>query len=175
MPFLPKEFGSSQKQSCPHLPSKNITPLVDQNRKITVTLNPLGIHVADDCFRSRPDHQRFFQFFPSTVGDYCTFRTETLNMLSFLFHEMLGNQQREVGIDMPCFLEHPVKPCLHRLPDGESAGTNHHAPFDRSIIRKLSRGNHIQIPLGIVFLTGCYIFCHSEIINAEIWRWLYGH
>src|SRR5207302_930789 len=61
MPFLPEEFGRAQEEAWPHFPPDNVRPLIDQNGKIAVRLHPLCVAGADNCFRSRPNHQRLSQ------------------------------------------------------------------------------------------------------------------
>ena len=57
MPFLPQELCSPKEWSGTHLPAHDIGPLVDQERKVTVGVDPLPIHMPDDGLGGRPDHQ----------------------------------------------------------------------------------------------------------------------
>ena len=61
--FLPEKFERAQEELGAQLPAHHAVPLVDQHGQIAVGLNPLGVGVADDGFRRRPDDQRLFQFF----------------------------------------------------------------------------------------------------------------
>ena len=138
MSLLPKELGSPQKKSGSLFPTHHVSPLVDQNREISVAIDPLRIHVSNHCFGSWTNDQWLFQLFTPAYGHHRTLWAESLNMLSFSVQELLWNQQWEVGIYMSRFFEHSVQPSLHRFPDRKSARANDHASLDRSVISQLS-------------------------------------
>jgi len=60
VPFLPVEFQRTQEEARAHLPTHHVTPLVDEQRQVPVTLDPFGVHVPDDGFRGRAYYQRLF-------------------------------------------------------------------------------------------------------------------
>ena len=52
---------------------------------------------------------------------------EALGHLLFLGEEALGDEQREVGVDVAGVLEHAVEAALHLLPDGVAVRLDDHA------------------------------------------------
>ena len=44
MTFLPQEFGGAQEDSRSQLPSHDVRPLVEQQRQIAVTVDPLAMY-----------------------------------------------------------------------------------------------------------------------------------
>ncbi|MNC54711.1 hypothetical protein D3C75_1042060 [compost metagenome] len=48
--FLPEKLARADERQCPFLPADYVGPLIDQDRQITVRLNPFGIHMADHRF-----------------------------------------------------------------------------------------------------------------------------
>ena len=161
--LLPKELRSPEKKSGSLFPTHHVSPLVDQNRQISIAIDPLRIHVANHCFGSWTDDQWLFQFFTSPNGHHRTLWAESLNMLSFSVQELLRNQQREVGIYMSCFFEHSVQPRLHCFPDCKATRANDHASLDRSVISQLTCFDNIQIPLGVVVTSWGNILGHGII------------
>src|SRR6201987_4397356 len=65
--LLPEEFEGAQEKLRAKLPAHHAVPLIDQNRKIAVGLDPLRIGVTDDRFGRGPNHQRFVKLFATTV------------------------------------------------------------------------------------------------------------
>ena len=93
------------------------------------------------------DDERFLelsaglQAFPSAflgfgMSDYGTLHRKPLDVLRFLREKTLGNQQREVGVDMPRLLESAIEVALNRLPDGKAFRANDHTAFDRARSRQ---------------------------------------
>src|SRR5271156_4317326 len=98
--FLPEKLQRSQEELGAQFPAHHAVPLIDQQRQVAVGLNPLGVSVADDGFRRRTNHQRFFQFFAAAVGHYREFRRKSGYVRFFFFDEAARNQQRERGVDV---------------------------------------------------------------------------
>ncbi|MNL34079.1 hypothetical protein D3C87_1560260 [compost metagenome] len=48
--FLPEKLARADERQCAFLPADYVRPLIDQDRQITVRLNPFGIHMADHRF-----------------------------------------------------------------------------------------------------------------------------
>ena len=67
--LLPVELQGSKEELGAKLPANDAVPLVDQNGKITIGLDPLRIGVTDDGFGSRTDYQGFLEFFPAAVSN----------------------------------------------------------------------------------------------------------
>ena len=179
--FLPKKFCCPQKKSSTHFPANNIRPLIDQQRQITITLNPLCVCRADDCFRSWSNNQRFFQFacgnkFPigshlkSVMRDDRTFLCESIDMRRLFFQERYRNEKRKIGVAMPCLFEHSIQDALHIFPDRISPRLDDHAPTHGGIFCQIGCANHLLIPLGIIFRTRWSDrrrwICHDPSISA---------
>src|SRR5215471_6396390 len=109
--LLPQEFGCTQEEGCALLPTHNVVPLVYQDGQVTVALHPLGISVANNCLAGRTDSIWLFQFLAATARHPRHFRRESFNMFGFSLQEAAGDEQREVGIDYPRFLE----TCIHMM------------------------------------------------------------
>ena len=90
---------------------------------------------------------------------------ETLDMFSLFLKEAFGNQHGKICVLMSRCLEHVVQGTLHFLPNRVTVGTNDHAPFNRSVICQLSRGDHVGIPACIVvFPLGYLYFTHALVL-----------
>ena len=59
--FLPEELTGSQEEPSPHFPPHDVRPLVDQQRKITIGLDPPAECIADDRLAGGADDERLFQ------------------------------------------------------------------------------------------------------------------
>ena len=71
-------------------------------------------------------------------------------MLGLTAQERLRYEQREIGVLMPCLLEHGVEYMLHLLPYRITVRFNDHtAPHSRTFC-KIGLYNQVVIPLGIV-------------------------
>ena len=149
--FLPKELGRAKEQARAHLPSNDVTPLIEEQGKIAVRLDPVLVRIPDDCFGCRPDDQRFFEFLTAGVRHDGYLRREPLNVFGFLLEKAFGNQHWEIGILMPRLLEHPIESLLHLFPNGVAVWPDDHAALDRRIIRQFGRSNHIRVPSRVVF------------------------
>ena len=60
MALLPQELGRAQERPRPQLPTHNIRPLVNQQRQITIGLNPFAECFADHRFRGRTHNEWLF-------------------------------------------------------------------------------------------------------------------
>ena len=127
MPLLPEKFRRAQKEAGPHLPADDVRPLVDQDRQITITLDPFCVGRADNGFRCWPDNQRLGQrtawhhlpfrvYFQSRMGDDCAFLCESFHMRGFAFKVTKRNKKGEVGVPMSSRLEHRIELTLHVFP-----------------------------------------------------------
>ena len=75
---------------------------------------------------------------------------EALGHLLFLGQERLGNEQREVGVDVAGVLEHAVEGPLHLLPDGVAVRLDDHAAADVGVLGQPGVLDDVEIPLRIV-------------------------
>ena len=155
MAFLPEKFRSAQKHARTQFPANHIRPLVIEQRQIAITLNPSGEKMANDSFRSGPDHIRFFELLAACNGHHREFGREAFHMLRFLLQKTLRNQQREVNVLMPGGFKARIQFALQDLPHGVSVRTDNHAAFDDfRRLRHIALQHNILIPGGEIFLTG---------------------
>ena len=75
-------------------------------------------------------------------------RREAFDVLRLLAQQALGNEEREVRVDVPGRLEAPVERLLHQLPDRVSVRTDDHAALDRRIVGQLGAADDIDVPAG---------------------------
>ena len=111
MAFLPQELRGAKEQTSTHLPADNVSPLVAQNRKVTVTLYPIAVCVPDDSLRCRTHYQLLLEFrigihddalalgvvLQAVVRYHGTLLGESLDMVRLLREEGFGNEEREIG------------------------------------------------------------------------------
>ncbi|CAB4711194.1 unannotated protein [freshwater metagenome] len=69
--FLPQELASPQKQSGSKLPTHHIRPLIQQERQVSIGLNPFGHVLADNRFRGGPHNHRLIEFLASAMSHDC--------------------------------------------------------------------------------------------------------
>ena len=161
VPLLPEELRGTQEEPRPHLPPDDVGPLVDQQRKVAVRLDPAGERLADDGLGRRPDHQRLVELagrnqsavgpgFEPMVRDDGAFLRKAFHMLGLLLEEPLGNEEREVGVAMPRLPEHPVEDPLALFPERAPPGLDDHAPTDRRRLGQIGGLDDLLIPLGVV-------------------------
>ena len=62
--FLPEELARAKEDPWPELPADDVGPLVEQQRKVPVALDPLGHELAEDRLARRPDDQRLGRSLP---------------------------------------------------------------------------------------------------------------
>ena len=159
--FLPQELSRAQEQTRAHLPTNHISPLVAQNRQVTVRLNPILISVPNNGFGSRTDNEFLFQL-SFRINDHSaaigiilqtimchngTFLGKALHMAGFTTEKGLGNKNREIGVRMPRLLEHPIQSGLHLLPNRIAVWFYHHTSSNRRILSKICFLYNIIIPL----------------------------
>ncbi|MMZ63034.1 hypothetical protein D1872_252700 [compost metagenome] len=65
MAFLPQKLTSAQEWQSTFFPTNNVSPLINQNRQITIGLNPFLVHMTDHRLRGRTDCKSFFKLLAS--------------------------------------------------------------------------------------------------------------
>jgi len=85
------------------------------------------------------------------VGHHGALLGKSFHVGRFLAEVALGDEQREVGIDVPRFLEHAVKHVLHSLPNGKAVGLDDHASFHIAVLGKVRLHNEFVVPFAVVF------------------------
>ncbi len=165
MAFLPKKLGSAKEQSRAHFPTHHIGPLIDQQRQITIALDPALKGVADDRFRRRPDDQRLLEFrirvehqltaliLQAVMRDDRHFLGEALDVLCLLGDEAHGNKQREVAVLVTRILDALIEFGLNPLPNAPAPGLDDHAAANGALLGHVAVANRLLIPFRKILLT----------------------
>ena len=86
------------------------------------------------------------------VGNDGHFLCEAIHMRSLAFEIGQGNEQREIAIVVPGFLDAIVEQALNTLPNTIAPGLDDHAPADTRFLGQVGGGDDFLIPGGeIVF------------------------
>jgi hypothetical protein len=96
--LLPQEFAGSQEEPRTHFPPHDIGPLIDQEWKVAVRLNPPAEGVANNGLAGGPDDEGLLKFtrwnkvaiwpdFKAVMRDDSAFLCESVYMFGFLFKE----------------------------------------------------------------------------------------
>src|SRR6185437_2709462 len=68
--------------------------------------------------------------------------------------EALGDEEREVGVDVAGLLDAAVQVGLDRLPYGVAVGADDHAALHGAVVGHLGLQDHVEIPLREVLAAG---------------------
>ena len=150
--LLPEELGRAQKNARPHFPADHVGPLIDQNRQVAITLDPLRVARADDGFGGRPNDQWLGQrtgrhhfalgvYLEPAVSDDRAFLGEALHVRRFALEITERNEEREIGVPVAGRLEHRVELPLHVFPNAITPRTNDHAAAHVRWLRHFRRAN----------------------------------
>jgi hypothetical protein len=151
MPLLPEELGRPEERPGHFLPADDIGPLVDEERQVPVGFDPFGVGRADDGLGRGPDGEPFFEDLAPPLGHPSHFGGKPLDMIGLLLEVALGDEQGEIGVDVPAGLEPAVQQALDVLPHGVAVGPDDHHPFHGRVIGQLSFADEFEIPLGKIF------------------------
>ena len=149
--LLPEKFQRAQKEFGAQFPAHHAVPLIDEHRQIAIGLNPFRVSVADDGFRSGPDHQRLFQLFAAADGDHGQFGRKAGDVRLLFFDEALRNQQRKRGVHVAGGLEAVVERLLNVFPQRPAVGPHDHAAAHGRVVGQLGLQDELVIPFGEVF------------------------
>ena len=83
MPLLPEKLCGAQEEAGDFFPAHYVGPLVNENGKVAVRMNPLGVDAADDSLGSRADSKALFEFFVAAVSYPSDLRGKAFDVLSF--------------------------------------------------------------------------------------------
>src|SRR5215469_16873003 len=95
MSLLPEEFRGTQKQCRAFLPAHDVVPLIDEQRQVTVALNPFREAISNNSLARWANGQRLLQLFTAPTGNPGHFGRKTLYMLSLAFKKTARNEQRK--------------------------------------------------------------------------------
>ena len=132
------------------LPTHDVRPLIDENRKIAIRLDPLRVHRPDDRFGRRADRQPLGQLFAAALRHPRDFGREAFDVLGFSDEQTLRNEEREVGVFVAGRFEPRVEMLLQILPQPEAVGPQHDAAAHRRIRNELGLQADGGVPSGEV-------------------------
>ncbi len=96
--LLPEELAGAQEEARAQLPAHDVRPLVEEQRKVAVALDPLGHELADDGLARRSHDDRLVELLAAGDGDHRQLGAEALDVLGLPLEVRLGDEQREVGV-----------------------------------------------------------------------------
>ena len=96
--LLPEELRGAEEHAGPHLPTDDVGPLVDQQRKVAMALDPLGKGRADDHLAGGANDEGLFELargheatvgtrFQPVMGDHRALLGEAVDVLGLLLQE----------------------------------------------------------------------------------------
>ena len=110
--------------------------------------------------RRRPHDQRLLELadrdelavarLEAVVRDDRALLREALDVRGLLLEERHRDEQREVRVDVPRLLEHPVEDALDVLPQRVAPRLDHHAAADVAVLREVGRLDDFLVPLRVV-------------------------
>ena len=154
--FLPKKLSGSYEGSWMfELPSDDVGPLVDQHRKVSVRLYPLGESGIHDGFTCWSDGHWLLQLSLSAVSHPGDFRLESFQV-TFLFLEiLLGDEHREVHIVHSSLFELFVQVILYLLPYEVRVLLEDVASRDVVVVNQIGFDYYLGVPLRKLLLFVC--------------------
>ena len=172
--FLPEEFCGAQEQARAHLPAHHVGPLVHEEGKVAVALDPALVGVPDDGFGGGANDEFFLEFgvgvdhhspsvgvvLQTVMRHHRALLGEALHMRRFLAQVALGDEQREVGVDVARVLEHAVKHVLHPFPNRKPVRLDDHAPLHVAVLGEVRLHNELVVPFAVVFFAGSELAGH---------------
>ena len=81
--LLPQEFGGTQEDPRPELPSDDVRPLVEQQGKIAIAVYPLRHELPDNRLGRRSDDDRLVERLAARMRHDGKLRAEALDVLCF--------------------------------------------------------------------------------------------
>ena len=128
-------------------------------------LDPFCKHVTDDGFTGRTNDQRFIEWsgrhqasigtlFQSMVGNDRALFGESFDVFGLFFEKTFGNENWEISVFMPRFLEFFIQNTLHIFPDPITPRLDDHTTANWGDFRQFSCLDDRLVPFGIIFAAG---------------------
>ena len=176
--FLPQKFHRTQKQARAHFPSHDVSPLVVEQRQITIALHPLGKHRVDDRLRRRSHHKPLLEHLAAAHRDHRALGGKPLHVLRLLRQKTFRNEEREIRVHMSGCLEHVVQRPLHALPHAVAVRSDHHATSHRRVVCKFGAQYKLVVPVAEILSARweLLVVSHWPVVPVETRiRTLYAH
>ena len=162
--LLPKELSRTQEEARTHLPTHDVTPLVTEDRQVTIGRDPVLIGGPDDGLGSRTDDEFFLEFrlrvydhaatvgivHQTMVGHHGALFGKALYVLRFAAKERLRDEEREIGVFDTFLFEPTVELRLNLFPDRIAVGLDDHTAADRTLLRQVGLHDQFVIPLRVI-------------------------
>ena len=179
--FLPEEFRRAQEQARAHFPPHHVGPLIHEQRQITVTLDPVLVGVPNDGLRRGANDEFFFQarvgihhhafsvgvVLQAVVCHHCALLCKAFHVCGLLAQVALGNEQREVSVDVSGVFEHAVEHVLHAFPNRKSVRLDDHASLHIAVLGKVRLHHEFVVPLAVIFFTRGELAGHFGMVCAK--------
>src|SRR5262245_57215636 len=85
------------------------------------------------------------------VRDDGTFLGKAFNVIGFLLQERKRNEEREIRVFVPRYLEQSIQSLLHVFPNCPAPWLYDHAAANIGVFGQISCADDLLIPFGIVF------------------------
>ena len=144
-----------------------------EHGQVAPGLDPLGVHVPDDGLRGRPDGQPFLELLLAADRHPGHLGREALDVLGLLLQEALGDEQREIGVDVAGGLDPAVQEPLDVLPDGVAVRADDHHPLHRGVVGQLGLLDDLEVPAGKILGFGrdladqALVFAHGGLQGGK--------
>src|SRR5262249_26116188 len=97
------------------------------------------------------------------VRDHGALLGKALDVLGLTRHVGLRDEEREIRVLMPGFLEHAVERLLHVLPQGIAVRPDDHAALDARVLGELRLCNDVVVPGREILALLRQLLCHETI------------
>mmetsp|Transcript_29181 Transcript_29181/g.61977 ORF Transcript_29181/g.61977 Transcript_29181/m.61977 type:complete len:300 (+) Transcript_29181:1047-1946(+) len=152
MTLLPQKLPRSQKRSgILELPPHDVTPLIQLQRQIPMTSNPISKCRIHDRLGSGPDGNGSSQLPVTGMSHPRHFGSESLDVILFLFQSIFRNEHGKIRVFHAQFLDLDVEPVLDQFPYFVGPGTEDVAAGDVVVGNHFGEDDDIGVPHGEVF------------------------
>jgi len=87
------------------------------------------------------------EVFVTASRDPCHLRREPCDVVLLLQQQAFGDQQREVGVDVPGRLDADVELALQMLPHRIAVRPDDHEALDRGVVGEFGLADDVEVPL----------------------------
>lgn len=147
MALLPEELsGSDEGSGVLELPSHNVGPLVQFYRKVSVTLDPVGVGRVHDRLACGSDSNGLSKVRLTRFGNPGDLRSKPFNVVLLYLQRLFGNKHGEVGVLDSVCLDELVEEDLNFLPDRVGPGSQNVATRDIVVLDKSRLDDNFLVP-----------------------------
>mmetsp|Transcript_12635 Transcript_12635/g.46666 ORF Transcript_12635/g.46666 Transcript_12635/m.46666 type:complete len:337 (+) Transcript_12635:2355-3365(+) len=148
MPLLPQELArADERRGILELPPDDVAPLIQLQRQIPVTANPLCVERVHDGFRGWTDRNVLLQFRVPGLGHPRNLGGKVFHVILLGLEGRLGHEHGELSVLHAELFDPVVEPAVDELPDLERPGAQDVAAADVTILDHLRLLDDILVPL----------------------------